>query len=174
MNKSFYLNYILAVVIALSLLSCKSEKKDNIIGLNQRIHHDDFEYSVTSFLRTPSLVEFPEQITEPGSNYYLVRFKVENRALRVGHVWDNSIGYITDENGNKYENSKEDQILLDKALHFGWKEKYVTPAGTSDSTVLVFDIPPGVSKPYLMVRGGILMGDVFNGARFRKIRVKLF
>lgn len=165
---------ILIVLLLISLLSCHRKNESYFIGLNQNIHHDDFEYSVTSYLRTSSIPYVSDNNTSANGIYYLVHFKVENRALRVDHQWDNSIGYIVDEEGNQFENSKEDQIVLDKSLHFGWKEQYNTLFGTSDSTILVFRLPAAVTKPYLMVRGRILMGDVFDRARFRKMKVKLF
>jgi len=165
---------ILATFIILFFVSCNSEKGNLVIGLKENIHHDDFEYSVTSFRKVSDLVKLPDQIKPDSGNYYLIHFRVENRALRVDHKWDNAIGYIIDENGRKYENSKEDQILLDSSLHFGWDERYITSPGNSDSTILVFNLPVSVKNPYLLVRGGILMGDAFNGSRFRKIKVKLF
>lgn len=174
MKRSLFFSGILVILPLISLVSCSKNNRSNIIGLNENIHHDDFEYSVTSFLKTSELIGISDQINSVKGNYYLVRFKVENRAMRVNHQWDNSISYIIDENGNRYENRKEDQILLNKSLHFGWQEQYNTRFGTSDSTILVFYIPPSVTKPYLMVRGGILMGDVFDGAHFRKMKIRLF
>lgn len=171
-----YLNSpaMLVAFLILSLSACKSKNEGFIIGLNQNIHHDDFEYSVTSYKRSSSLPVISDNSGSANGNYYLVHFKVENRAMRVDHQWDNSIGYIVDEDGNRFENSREDQIALDKSLQFGWKEQYNTRYGTSDSTILVFKLPLTVAKPYLMVRGGILMGDVFDKARFRRMKVKLF
>jgi hypothetical protein len=150
------------------------DNESYIIGLKQNIHHDDFEYSVTAFQMSASLPGFSGQSATVNENYYLVHFKVENRAMRVNHQWDNSIGYIVDENGKRYENNKEDQKLIDESLHFGWKEQYNTPSGSSDSTILVYKVPLTSTRPYFMVRGGILMGDVFDKARFRKMRVKLY
>ena len=163
-----------AAFLFLCLSACKSKNEGFVIGLNQNIHHDDFEYSVTSYQRSSSLTVVSDNSASAIGNYYLVRFKVENRAMRVDHKWDNSIGYIVDEDGNRFENSKEDQITLEKSLQFGWKEQYNTRSGTSDFTILVFKLPLTVTKPYLMVRGGILMGDVFDKARFRRMKVKLF
>jgi hypothetical protein len=174
MKRSLYFQGTIAVLLFMVLISCHSKNESYIIGLNQNIHHDDFEYSVTSYQITSGLSGVSDNSAPGNGNYYLVHFKVENRAMRVDHQWDNSIAYIADEEGNRFENNKEDQIVLDKSLHFGWNEQYNTRFGTSDSTILVFKLPPAVKKPYLKVRGGILMGDVFDRARFRKMKVKLF
>jgi hypothetical protein len=167
-------NFTLTSALFLIIISCNSENRDIVIGLNENIHHDDFEYCVIRFQCTGSLNESPGKTANADTNYYLVHFRVENRALRVEHKWDNTIGYIVDGTGKIYENSAEDQMLLDKTLHFGWREKYTTYSGTSDSTILVFKLPYQVKNPYLMVRGSILMGDVLDGVRFRKIKVELF
>ena len=171
-----YLNSpaMLVSFLLLSLSACKGKNEGFVIGLNQNIHHDDFEYSVTSYQRSSSLNAVSDNSATANGNYYLVHFKVENRAMRVDHQWNNSIGYIVDKDGNRFENSTEDQIALNKSLHFGWRVQYNTRYGTSDSTILVFKLPASDAKPYLMVRGSILMGDVFDKARFRKMKIRLF
>jgi hypothetical protein len=155
------------------ICTCSSNKSGVEIGLNQNIHHDDFEYSVTGITKTKQFVSASDTFTANGI-FYLVHFKVINNALRVGHRWDNSIGYLVDENDNRFENINEKQVALNKSLVFGWKELYDTHHGQTDSTILVFDIPVNVTRPYLKIRGGILMGDVFDAGRFRKIKVRLY
>ena len=173
MNKSILILSVIAASFALNTVSCKSDNKAYIIGLNQNIHHDDFEYSVTAFKTTPKLETDRDTIFARGI-FYLVHFKVVNNALRVGHQWNNSIAYMVDEKGTRYENIEETQVLINRYVPFGLKNIYNTPHGTADSTILVFDLPADAREPYLMVRGEILMGDAFNGARFKKMKVKLF
>jgi hypothetical protein len=173
MNKSILLVTLLTASFVLVSVSCESDKKANIIGLNQNIHHDDFEYSVTAFDTAPFIAAGKDTLSAKGT-FYLVHFKVVNNALRVGHQWDNSIAYIVDEKGKRFENNVEGQEVLNRCSPFGLKKNYNTSHGSSDSTILVFDLPAGIREPYLMVRGDILMGDAFEGARFRKMKVKLF
>jgi hypothetical protein len=165
---------LVCVIFALFLLfSCNSDRTENVIGIGERIHHDDFEYSVSDYTVTKFLNNGTDTIRAQGT-YYMVNFKVENRALRVGHKWDNSIAYIIDEKGNSYENNKDVQQFYGKVHPFGFNDFYDTMAGTADSTILVFDIPLNIKKPYLKFRGDILMGDVFDGGRFRRMKVKLY
>lgn len=152
---------------------CSSDKKEEIVGLNQNIHHDDFEYAVTGFTKANLIAPGIDTI-KPDGNFYLVHFRVINKALRVDHQWNNSIGYLVDENGNHYENSKDLQKILNKFLPFGWKEMYNTPHGQTDTTILAFDLPANITHPYLMIRGGILMGDVFDAGRFKRMKIRLF
>lgn len=157
----------------LLLVSCNSNKMEYVIGVGERIHHDDFEYSVTDYIVTRFLKNGNDTLKAKGM-FYLATFKVENKAMRVNHNWNNSVAYIIDGKGNIYENQKDVQQYFEKINPFGLKETYNTMAGGSDSTILAFDLPFGVTKPYLRVRGEILMGDVFDKARFRKMIVKLF
>jgi hypothetical protein len=167
------LKYILIILIIITIASCKPEKKVYIINVRENIHHDDFEYSVSNYIMTRFLKNGPDTLYARGV-FYLVIFKVENRARRVNHKWNNSIGYIIDERGKTYENISEVQEFWEKAHPFGLKNEYVTGAGSSDSTYLAFDLPFNVTKPCLGVRGDILMGDTFDRAKFRRTLVKLF
>lgn len=163
-NKIILITFIFSAVI---FSSCSSDEKT--IGLGQNIHHDDFEYSVLN-------VEKADQIGSVKSKgtFYIITFRVQNDAKRVEHQWDNNIAYLVDEKGNEYENSSDMQQSLKKTTDFSLKDKYVTPAGQSESAVLVFDVPNGVKEIYLKVRGDFLMGDMFDGNQFKNTKVKLF
>jgi hypothetical protein len=139
------------------------------IGIGQNIHHDDFEYTVRR-------VERLDQIgtLKPVGLFYVVTFQVENRARRVGHDWDNTLAYLTDERGREYENSASAQRALNDLEPFNWRDRYHTNAGDTETTKFVFDLPRTVAEPYLRVRGETLMGDVFDGNQFTKTRVNLY
>jgi hypothetical protein len=162
---------VLAIFV-LAVTSCNTDRNDTVIGLKQNIHHDDFEYSVSDYIITRFLKAGNDTIKAQGA-YYLIKFRVENRAMRIDHTWDNSIGYIIDERGNTYENISEVQKFWERINKFGLREQYITRPGTSDSTCLAFDLPFNTTKPYFKVRGSILMGDVFDRAKFRKMRIRL-
>jgi hypothetical protein len=167
------MKHYFTIFILLLLSSCKSNKTEYIIGVGERIHHDDFEYSVPGYMVTRFLKNGSDTLHAQGM-FYIVTFKVENNAKRVGHEWDNSIAYIVDERAGSFENVPEVQKFLEKSKSFGLKESYNTVAGSADSTCLAFDLPFNVTLPYLKVRGSILMGDMFNGALFRRVRIQLF
>ena len=106
--------------------------------------------------------------------FYIVTFRVENNAKRVDHKWDNNTAFIIDTNGNVYKNSYEMQVNLKVLRDFQLKEKYITPAGKYEETLLVFDIPNEVKEPYLKVNGDFLMGDLFDGFQFKNTKIKLY
>ncbi len=163
----------ISTILTLCLLCCviisSCSAKEKIIGVQQNIHHDDFEYSVQSVAKTDRIGGVPAR-----GIFYLVTFQVENRAKRVDHRWANDIAYIVDETGTHFDNDAEAQQELNRTKPFAFKNEYITPAGATETTVLVFDLPKQISRPYLQVRGSLLMGDVFDGSQYRKTKVKLF
>lgn len=162
---------VLTIIFCFSASSCNRSGK--IIGINENIHHDDFEYAVTGFSVAGELVSNQDTLKAQGK-FYLVTFRVINKALRVNHDWTNSIAYVKDNEGHTYENNEAAQKILDSGLKFGFKERYVTPSQATDTTILVFDLPENINQPYLMVRGEVLMGDLFDRAKFRRTKVRLF
>jgi hypothetical protein len=160
-------------ILFLLLTSCISDRKEYVIGVGERIHHDDFEYSVTDIIITRFLRNGTDTLHAQGM-FYLVKFKVENNAKRVKHEWDNSIAYIIDERAGSFNNVPAVQQYYEKYKSFGLKDRYITPAGSADSTYLAFDLPFSVTMPFLKVKGEMLMGDVFDGARFRRVRIQLY
>ncbi len=142
---------------------------DAIIGLNDRIHHDDFDYSVTQVERTSTIGE-----RRAAGEFVIVTFRLENHAVRVEHRWDNRIAYVLDADGRAFENDAAAQEELQRTQPFGYAQEHVTPAGTTEETRLVFDLPAPATSAQLKVRGSLLMGDVFDGNRFRRTRVQLF
>lgn len=161
------------LISLLILASCSSDKREYVIGPGERIHHDNFEYSVPDLIISRFLRNGRDTLYAKGM-FYIVKFKVENNAKGESHEWDNSIGYIVDERAGTFYNDPEIQSFLEKSKPFGLKEEYITPAGSSDSTYLAFDLPLNVTMPYLKVKGEILIGDIFDGALFRRVRIKLF
>jgi len=144
-----------------------------VIGIGERIHHDDFEYYVSDVIISRFLKNGRDTLHAKGM-FYIVKFNVENNALRANHEWDNSIAYIIDDRAGSFQNMPEVQEFYEKSKPFELREKYTTAPGSADSTYLAFDLPFSVTIPYLKVKGDILFGDIFDGALFRRVRIKLF
>jgi hypothetical protein len=162
----------LACAMTLSFLVAGAtgcSEDDPILRMGEAIHHDDFGYTVRGALPLPHI-----GARQARSRFPVVHFEVRNDARRVAHPWSNSIAYLVDAHGHRYENDEALQQTLNQLRPFGWAAGYLTRAGTTDTTMLVFDVPPDVPRPLdLMVRGEVLMGDVFDGMRFRRARVRL-
>jgi len=155
------------------ITSCSQGKKEYVIGIGERIHHGNFEYSAPDVIITRFLKNGRDTLHAKGM-FYLVKFKVENNSKRTGHEWDNSIAYIIDDRSGSFQNMPDVQEFYEKSKPFGLKEKYNTAPGTADSTYLAFDLPFNSTIPCLKVEGDILIGDIFDGALFRRVRVTLY
>lgn len=167
---------LLTALLALVMLaSCakKSGEEEIIIGLNEGIRHDDFEYVITDYKIQKTIGEGESMLTAKGS-FYIISFKVINDAKRVKHEWDNSVAYLTDESGRTYDNDSTAQTALEKIRPFGWMHNYTTEHQSVQETKFIFDLPENVKMPYLMVRGATLMGDFLDGNRFERTKVRLF
>jgi hypothetical protein len=156
----------LYLIAAFILISCSGKEK--VIGLNEQIHHDDFEYSVLAVEKAGYIGS-----VKSSGTFYIITFQVENRAKRVEHEWNNSIAYLVEGSGKEYENQPELQKNLQQSRSFLLKDRYVTPAGKTESTILVFEVPAGPKELYLKVRGDLLMGDLFDGGQFKHTMVKI-
>ena len=142
---------------------------DAVVPVGASIRHDDFLYTV---LTAQPVGRIGDKVAS--GQFLVVYFEVANRAARVAHSWSNAIAYLVDASGRLYENDVTLQQALDQSGPFRWAAEYVTPPGTSEATMLVFDMPVDAPRPVdLMVRGELLMGDILDGVRFRRTRVRM-
>ena len=156
-------------ILAVAVLWAGCSREEPILGVGRSIHHDDFEYTVESLDKMAQIANRKAE-----GIFYLVTFRVDNRAKRVNHRWNNDIAYIVDLQGRHYENDPDAQRALATLEGLDLREQYVTPPGGTDRALLVFDLPSNVDEPWLMVRGSFLMGDVFDLGHYVRARVRLF
>jgi hypothetical protein len=166
------MKYPLISVILILVFGSGCRRSDKIIGLNENIHHDDFNYRVTA-LEKRKIIRADTLQMNAGGIFYIVTFEVENNAKRVGHIWNNHIAFLVSENGDRYENNLTAQRLLNMKEPFEWHSTYNTGHGSTEQTRLIFDVPGNPAHLYLKVHGETLMGDVFDLNRFKHIKIKL-
>jgi len=155
-----------ALGLALVSAACGAER---VVGVGDRVRHDDFMYSVVGVDRAKEIGN-----RHAHGTFHIVTFRVENRAGRVSHEWGNDVAYVVDERGRQFENDGEVQRTLDARAPFGLSDHYVTRAEALQTTKLVFDVPDDAEAPCLKFRGYLLMGDVFDGNLYKRTRVRLF
>lgn len=158
---------VVSLFILIFISSCSSDNKT--IGLKQELQHDDYFYSIADVTKTEDIGG-----VKPQGVFYTVTFRVDNRAKRVEHPWNNSIAFVIDENGKEYQNLPDKQRALNQIKPFNFKDSHVTKAGETELTVFVFDLPKDVKQPFLKYNGEYLMGDMFDGNQFKKTKIKLF
>ena len=157
------------VLVLTGLVLCSCSANEKVIGLNQETQHDDYFYSITDFYKSDDIGG-----QKPKGIFYVVTFKVVNRAKRVDHPWENFITYVVDENNRQYQNLPVMQKVLNSVKPFNLNDHHVTKAGETETTIFVFDIPGESKQPCLKYDGEYLMGDMFDGNQFKKTKVKLF
>ncbi len=147
-------------------------RPEKIIGLGDKIRHDDFFYSVVNVKTLKKIGEGEKRVAARGT-FYIVTLKVENHAIRVSHEWDISMAYVEDESGNKHLPFAEGQEAWDETQGVKNAARHITPHGASETADIVFDLPGDVKNPGLRIWKDVLMGDLFDGVAYRKVKVQL-
>jgi hypothetical protein len=162
---------VVAVLVAVSLfvaLGYTYSTPRHFVALGTPIHQDDFVYVVTGVGRSPEISNGAATARATGI-FYIVTIRVDNDAKRASFRWDERIPHIVDAQGHRYDKSPDGQA----ALNASTKPNYTIPAGQSASFQAVFDVPADIQAPALALDNGILMGDIFNLAAYRRIGVTL-
>lgn len=160
--------FILSILYISSVFVSSCSKDEQILKVGDKLQHDDFFYSVQKSLKTKEFVT-----AKANGDFYVLMFKVQNDAKRVDHNWKRDVVYVVDESGREYENLPQLEMEYANINYEKYRESFVTKPGTSDSTVLVFDLPENVKEVYVKYRGDFLMGDLFDGNKFKNTKVKL-
>lgn len=160
---------ILAAIALFIALAYTFSTPRHFVTLGTPIRQDDFVYVVTGVGRTPEISNGAATARATGV-FYIVTIRVDNGAKRVSFRWDERIPHIVDAQGRRYDKSTDGQAALNAAT----KPSYSVAPGQSASFQAVFDVPANIDKPALALDNGILMGDIFNLASYRRIGVMLY
>jgi hypothetical protein len=120
------------------------------------VHHDDFAFILDGPIVTHGPEPFDTKIVE-------IPLRIENHAKIVSYHWVPTTAYLVDADGRRYES---DQLKSTPAT--------TIPAGQSARVKVVYSIPyysPGLRLAFW---DGVMMGDVFDGLRYARLRLRLF
>jgi hypothetical protein len=120
------------------------------------VRHDDFAFVLDGVIVRHGPEPLDTKIVE-------IPLRIENRAKIVSYHWVPTTAYLVDAGGHRYES---DQL---KSTH-----ATTIPAGQSARVKVVYSIPyysPGLRLAFW---DGVMMGDVFDGLRYARLRLKLF
>jgi len=123
------------------------------VPMATRVQHDDFAF-------VPHNVEYSKQLD--GSRNVYVRLRVENDAKVVGYQWEPSTAYLLDGAGRRYAPDARNST----------PPKSIGAGERADAT-LVFSVPPDARDLRLAFWDGIMMGDVFDGLKYARWRLRL-
>lgn len=142
---------------------------DSILHVGESIRPDDFLHTVLAAHLVPRIGDRAAH-----GQYLVVHFEVANRAGRVAHAWSNAIAYLVDAHGRRYENDATLQQALDRLRPSGGLPGTSPKRRRRRRRCSSFDVPADAPRPLdIMVRGELLMGDVLDGVRFRRARVRV-
>jgi hypothetical protein len=127
---------------------------ETIVAVGEPVRQDDFLYTVARVGKH----------SENGNVAYLVTIRVDNQAEVVDYRWRDEIAYVTDAAGSQYH--AEPGPVNDS-------ERLAISAGESAAYTLAFVLPLTAKTPVLRYSNGILMGDVSDGAAYRRATTPL-
>lgn len=141
-----------------------SEKKQDAVkqyGLNEPVQDGTMVFTVTNVTTAKTLGNSYTQKNAQGT-FYVVTLKIENKGNKTT-TFDSSMGKITDDKGREFERSTEGQTA--KGLAQGNVDLFLQQIQPSLSVTgdMVFDLPPDVQNPMLVVKGSLFS----NGAKIK-------
>jgi hypothetical protein len=145
---------ILAVVIFAIGLFYFHSLPAIVIAVGTPVRQDDFSYTVTRVVKHRD----KENIA------YEVTIRVDNHAKVVDYQWRDAIASVTDSAGRQYRALPDQRDGSDRPP---------IAAGDSAQYTLTYMLPATAQRPMMQYSNGILMGDVFDGAAYRRAAIPL-
>jgi hypothetical protein len=149
----------LAVLLLFSITS-----KDRLLARCEEKHFCEIDchlaYSIVDVHEAKTLGEGSTQITASGIfRVVTVKTRFDEQTISQnrgnGLLYPNSrVASMADETGNQYYPSTAAQNVLDKIQQAGSAMTLPLRPGESYSTVLVFDVPPDIKSPTLLLKEG--------------------
>ena len=88
--------------------------------------------------------------------------RIENDAKRVSYEWQPTTAYLVDEDGGRYETDISSSTAATSI-----------PAGQSARVKVSFAVPYASRDLRLAFWDTVMMGDVFDGLRYARLRLRL-
>ena len=166
------LGVIALIVLALIVMAILATRTSRTLGLHQPLQLDDFFFTIEDARPLPDAIVPPTKgDSEPEKVKYLVRLKIENKALRVPFKFDGNALVFVDLGGKspmirpRAERSSSGELVA-LTVH-------VLKAGESTTTDYLFALPPDQSNLRLRVMPGGAVGDVLEWLFFGRKEFRL-
>lgn len=150
-------------VVALIVLACLGVASAGYVLVHSPIdapastivRHDDFSFALDG----------PIVVARPGpqeTKTIQVMLRIENDAKRVSYEWQPTTAYLVDEDGGRYETDISSSTAATSI-----------PAGQSARVKVSFAVPYASRDLRLAFWDTVMMGDVFDGVRYARLRLRL-
>lgn len=140
-------------IIVLNPADVRSAQK---FDYGQAIQYDDFAFAVQSSERAAQIGE----LRSLAGVFYVVPFKVMNRAKRVDFTFRPRDVLLVDAAGVEYPPSEAGRRAWFAAHNTTDACALALPAGTECTTVLVYDVPAGTQAPVIRLAAGGAFGVI--------------
>jgi hypothetical protein len=163
---------IVLVVLALIVMAILATRRSRTLGLHQALQFDDFFFTIEDARPFPDAPgPAAKGDSGPPGSKYLVRLKVENKALRVPFKFDGNALAFVDLSGN----SPMIRPLAERSAsgELAAPTVQVLKAGESTTTDYVFYLPIDQSNLRLRVMPGGAVGDVLEWLFFGRKEFQL-
>ncbi|HSS19843.1 MAG TPA: hypothetical protein VLL54_07205 [Pyrinomonadaceae bacterium] len=146
------------------LLLFSATSRERLLARGEEKHFCEIDchlaYSISDVQEAKTLGAAPNQITAAGT-FHVVTIKTHFDERTISSSRGNELLYpnsrvvsVSDENGNQYFPSTPAHAVLEKSQQAGTAMTIPLRPGESYSTTLVFDLPPGIKGPALLIKEG--------------------
>jgi hypothetical protein len=163
---------IVLIVLALIVMAILATRRSRTLGLHQPLQLDDFFFTIEDARPLPEAIAPPTKgDSDPENVKYLVRLKVENKALRVPFKYDGNALWFADLSGKspilrpRAERSSSGELVAPTV--------HVLKAGESTMTDYLFSLPLDQSNLRLRVMPSGAVGDVLEWLFFGRKEFQL-
>ena len=120
------------------------------------VRHDDFAFVLDGVIVRHGPEPLDTRVVE-------IPLRIENHAKIVSYHWTPTTAYLVDADGHRYES---DQVKSTAATTIS--------AGQSTHVKVVYNVAYYSPDLRLAFWDGVMMGDVFDGLRYARLRLRLF
>ncbi len=149
---------IYAGVYVLLLVSVSLLSPQRVLAMHEVRCFDDWCMAVEQVEQRPAIGSAQAQ-----GGFYLVTLQVSSQAKRIRQRELDTAVFLVDERGVRYDPSPSGQQALEAAGQAGQPLNSWLDAGAAFTHIAVFDLPPGVTQPGLVISHGAFPGSIIIG-----------
>ncbi len=150
---AIYAGVYLLLLVGVSLLS-----PQRVLAMHDVRCFDDWCMAVEQVEQRPAIGTVQAQ-----GSFYLVTLQVSSQAKRIRQRELDTSVFLLDDGGKRYDLSPTGQRALEAAGQAGQPLNSWLDAGAAFTHIAVFDLPPGVSQPGLVIAHGAFPGSIIIG-----------
>ena len=149
---------IYASVYALLLVGVSLFSPQRVLAMHTVRCFDEWCMAVEQVEQRPAI-----GVVQAQGSFYLVTLQVSSQAKRIRQRELDTAVFLLDERGVRYDPSPSGQQALEAAGQAGQPLNSWLDAGASFTHTAVFDLPPDVTQPGLVISHSVFPGSIIIG-----------